>query len=129
MKNEKKNKRNRFSRHAKTGAAFIIIICMVFPGCVSRPLVGSWDNASLVAEQRIIIERQQQYIDSMGWLIQSGATNLQAAIEELGKLNELHEDFGEWLWRVDRFVRAVIAEQQRLERLQLPNSAENAGER
>jgi small-conductance mechanosensitive channel len=111
----------------------IAVITIFFGTCKttdSRHIAPDvWSDATLVAEQRAIIERQREYISDLERIIQTGANNLRNAEERLGSLEDGNIEFANWLQRVDKFVRAVIAEQRRLEQVQFANSGTDAGER
>lgn len=101
----------------------------LFSCATNRPAVDSWADASLVAEQRLEIERQRKYIADLERIIQSGSENLRAAAGYLGELEQGNYDFADWLRRVDQFVRAVIDEQRKLEAVQQSDSGTDAGTR
>ena len=122
--------RKKWHRLLLYKTALIAAIAAVFLcSCAVRPAVGSWDDAVVVAEQRYIIEQQREYIDSLERVIQSGSEHLRRAKEGLGSFEAGNIEFGEWLLRVDEFVRAVIEEQRRLEAVQQPDWREAAGTR
>jgi hypothetical protein len=68
----------------------VVILSALFICCTSgRPaVISGWENASLVAEQRLEIERQRQYIDDLERIIQSGSENLRAAEQYIGELEQ-----------------------------------------
>jgi hypothetical protein len=107
-----------------------VILSALFIGCTSgRPaVISGWENASLVTEQRLEIERQRQYIADLERIIQSGSENLRAAEQYLGELEQGNTDLADWLRRVDEFVRAVITVQREFESVQRANRPEDAGE-
>jgi small-conductance mechanosensitive channel len=101
-------------------------------GCNTSPArtgTGAWEDATLIAEQRAVIERQREYIGDLERIIQAGAGNLREAEDRLGSLEQGNIEFKDWLQRVDEFVRAVIAEQRKLEQVQFANGGTGAGER
>jgi len=93
-----------------------------------RIIVNSWDDAALVAEQRLELERQSAYIAELERALQRGIEDLRAAREYLDSLESTNIEFGAWLQRVDEFVREIIRIQQELERVQRTNSGTDAGE-
>jgi small-conductance mechanosensitive channel len=112
--------------------SFILFVFMALfiSGCNTSPArtgTDTWEDATLVAEQRAVIERQREYISDLERVIQAGAGNLRKAEERLGSLEQGNIEFKDWLQRVDEFVRAVIAEQRRLEQVQFANSGADAG--
>jgi hypothetical protein len=106
-------------------------MALLVGGCATspaRPGPDAWGDATLVAGQRAVIERQREYIGDLERVIQTGADNLRNAEERLGSLEGGNIEFADWLRRVDEFVRAVIAEQRRLEQVQFADSGTDAGE-
>jgi len=111
---------------------FFIFMVLLIGGCNTSPgRTGNdaWEDAAIIAEQRAAIERQREYIGDLERAIQAGASNLRNAEERLGSLEQGNIEFKDWLQRVDDFVRAVIAEQRRLEQVQRANSGADAGTR
>jgi len=113
---------------------YVIIFAVIFAGCLSTnshhiSTGSSWDDARLVAEQRLELERQSKLIADLERIIQSGAENLAEAERYLGEFEQGNLDLEDWLRRVDEFVRRVIAVQRELENIQRTNSGENAGAR
>jgi hypothetical protein len=131
MNNERNN---RIPRKPKgevahgCAAALATVIGMVVAACAGSPAVDSWGDAGLVAEQRLIIEQQQQRLADMGAAIDEVHAGLGRAIDavtaSLDGTGDLKSQFAE----IDIFVRRVIASKQRLEELQHPDSIEDAGE-
>jgi small-conductance mechanosensitive channel len=109
------------------GCTFIFVL---LSGCATgggTRTDTTWEDATLIAEQQAVIERQREYISDLVRIIQAGAGNLREAEERLGSLEQGNIEFKDWLQRVDDFVRAVIAEQRRLEQVQFTNSGADAG--
>jgi len=112
---------------------FYVIFCvLIFALCGSCSTFRGttptgYADAALVAEQRLELERQQRYIAELERTIRGGADALGSAIEAVGLLKEGTGDLQNWLRRIDTFVRAVIREQQKLDKIQRRNSGENAG--
>jgi len=110
-----------------------IIIAIFFSACQTDGNTrrgghgSSWDDAMLVAEQRLELERQRQLIADLERIIQSGSDALTAATQYLGELGNQNLDLDDWLQRVDGFVRSVIGVQQQLDRVQQTESGANAG--
>jgi len=118
-------------RNDKRKKILLFIVALFFVSCTTagRHVGDTWGDASLVTEQRIEIEQQQQLIINLERIIQRGAEHLRAAEERLGNLEGRNFYFEDWLQRVDQFVRAVIRVQRELEEVQLSNSGADAGER
>jgi hypothetical protein len=108
------------------------IITILFTCCVTdnRANVSSssWDNAALVAEQRVIIEQQQQRFDDMGRIVYEVQSDLGRAIDEVVAGLDGNSDLKSQFTVIDRFVRSVIESKRRLEELQSADRAEDAGE-
>ncbi len=85
-------------------------------------------DASLVADQRLELEKQKHYISELERVIQSGAISIREAREYLGELEKENIDLRDWLQRVDTFVRRIAEVERSLDDVQLPNSSEDAGE-
>jgi len=109
---------------------FFIIMALFVYGCNSHPRrTEAWADAALVAKQQAVIDRQREYIGDLERIIHAGSENLRNAEERLGSLDQGTFEFKDWLQRVNEFVRAVIAEQRRLEQVQFTDSGANAAER
>jgi hypothetical protein len=126
MKNAK-GKGRGVLRLPKAGTA-AVIAALVMVSCASRPVVDSWGDAVLVAEQRLVIEQQQRRYEEMGRVIDEIQSWLGRAIDQvtasLAGNGELKSQFAE----IDAFVRAVIEGKRKLEELQRADSREDAGE-
>jgi hypothetical protein len=108
----------------------VITLFILLAGCATvRPAGTAWEDAALVSEQRAAIEQQRQIITDLGEIIKTGADNLRNAEIQLGNLTDGTVELDEWLRGVDAFVRAVIAEQRRLEEVQRTDWGTDAGER
>jgi len=105
-----------------------ISILALFVNCATGTGTERRVEPDLVAEQRIEIERQRQYINELERALQSGINDLRAAREHLNSLESTNIEFRVWLSRVDEFVREIIRIQSELERVQRTDRGENAGE-
>ena len=57
---------------------FVILLCS---GCVTKPgITTAWEDARIIAEQRLIIEQQQQRLDDMGKTLGELSGSLDSAI-------------------------------------------------
>ncbi len=119
----------------RTIYGIIAIISVVYiTGCATAYSRGgtnaqSWEDAALVSEQRLELERQSKLIADLERIIQSGAADLAEAERYLGEFETGNLDLADWLRRVDEFVRRVITVQRELEAVQRTDSGENAAER
>jgi len=113
---------------ARASAAVCVAAIVVLGACVSRPAVGGWGDAGLAAEQRIVIEQQQQRLDDMGAAIESIHDGLGRAIDAVTASLDGNGDLKSKFAEVDYFVRAVIESKRRLEELQRADNSADAGE-
>jgi hypothetical protein len=117
------NKKSRFLCKPRKGiaTAIIIIAALVMVGCASRPVVGSWDDALLVAEQRLEIERLRNDIADMEHIVRSVTDGVESAtarlIDSLGRFGSINE----LLDAMDEYVRSIEAENRQLRALQRAN--------
>ncbi len=111
------------------GYIIISTIFILAVGCRSTGATNSWGDASAAAGQREIIEQQRQRITELERFIEAGAEHLAEAERRLGSLEQGNSDLEDWICRVDAFIRAVIAEQRRLEDVQRADSGTDAGAR
>jgi hypothetical protein len=130
MKNERKGLGfPRRAEAAAAGGAGFVILWLVLAGCVNRPAIAVWDDAGLAAEQRLVIEQQQQRLADMGEAIGTICDGLDRAIGQvtasLNGVGDLQSQFRE----IDAFVRAIIESKRRLEDIQRATGAADAGER
>ena len=112
---------------------YAYIIAILFTGCctIQRPNVSgsSWDNAALVAEQRLEIERLRNDFYNMGRLVGSSADGIDRAAERLsGSLNRI-SSIEDVLDAMDEYVRSIERENRQLRELQRANWPKDAGER
>jgi len=111
-------------------AAAIVIITLVLGACATRrPALDSWGDASLVAEQRLIIEQQQQRLNDMGEAIGRVQSGLERAIDTVTASINGTTDLASKFSGIDRFVRAVIESKRELEDIQQRDSGADAGTR
>ena len=112
---------------------YAVFILPALIGCATARTRGhivdtSFDDAKLVMEQRIELERQSAIIADLERIVQSGARNLAEAERRLGSLEQGNIELAEWLARVDEFVRRIIEVKRELESVQFPDSGTDAGE-
>ena len=114
---------------ARIAAAALAITLVVLAGCASRPSVDSWGDASLVAEQRLIIEQQRQRLNDMGEAVGRIQGSLGKAIDLVTASLEGSGDLASKFEGIDAFVRRVIDSKRELEELQRSDSGADAGTR
>jgi hypothetical protein len=103
-------------------------ICFFFCSCASHPVVNTWDDASLVAEQRAIIEQQRRTLENMGGVIERVHIELGAARIYFESAWTEATDLRSQFAAIDAFVRAIIAAERALEDVQRSDSGTDAGE-
>jgi hypothetical protein len=114
-----------------SGLGFFLVsaaVCFLFGSCVSRPAVNAWEDASLAAEQRAVIEQQRRTLDSMGGVIGEVHAELGAARADFERAWAEALDLRSQFAAIDAFVRTVIAAERELEGLQRADSGTDAGE-
>ena len=128
---ETKIRRMGVSRNPKAGGAAAVCIAALvgLAACASRPAVDSWGDAGLAAEQRLIIEQQQQRFDDMERIVGEVQSGLGRAIDEVTASLDGNGDLKHKFAEIDVFVRAVIESKQKLEALQRTDSGADAGAR
>lgn len=98
---------------------YALIIFTFFVSCRSvGGNVSTWADATLVAEQRAIIEQQAKYITELERTIQRGIQSIDEATERLGRIEEGTVSLQDWLRRVDAFVQEIIGIKSELEQVQ-----------
>jgi Zn-dependent M32 family carboxypeptidase len=107
---------------------FFALLCFCFFSCVSHPVVGVWEDASLVAEQRAVIEEQRRTLIDMGVVVEQIHAELESARSDFARAWTEATDLRSQFAAIDAFVRAVIAAERELENLQRANSGADAGE-
>ena len=109
---------------------YAVLICAVSIGCAAnnRATVGGYSDAALVAEQRIVIEQQQQRFEDMGRIVGEVQSDLGRAVDAIVSGIEGNADSKSQFAIIDQFVRSVIESKRRLEELQSANWGEDAGE-
>jgi hypothetical protein len=107
----------------------IAVLCFLFCSCVSRPVVDVWEDASLVAEQRAVIEQQRRTLDGMGSSIEQIHSGLGAARTDFERAWAESTDLRSQFAAIDTFVRAIITAERELENLQRADRPSDAGER
>jgi hypothetical protein len=112
----------------RKGFLAISAIFLLYNGCASRPVVGVWEDASLVAEQRAVIEQQRRTLDDMGSSIEQVHSGLGAARTDFERAWAEATDLRSQFAAIDAFVRAIIAAERELEDLQRADSGTDAGE-
>jgi Zn-dependent M32 family carboxypeptidase len=100
-----------------------------FCSCVSRPVAGIWEDASLAAEQRAVIEEQRRTLDDMGSAVGQIQHDLGAARVDFERAWAEAADLRSQFAAIDAFVRTVIAAERELEDIQRADSGTDAGER
>jgi hypothetical protein len=106
----------------------VAVFCFLFCSCASRPVVDVWEDASLVAEQRAVIEQQRRTLDDMGSSIEQVHAGLGAARTDFERAWAEAADLRSQFAAIDAFVRAIIAAERELENLQRTDSGTDAGE-
>jgi hypothetical protein len=124
MKNEK---RKRVSRFVETAVLFAVCLCMA--ACHSRPAVNAWDDARLAAEQRLENERLRNDIERMGEYQLQISERIDNIAEGLVRGLERCDSIEDVAGEIDRFVRAILDENQKLRNLQRTDGEAAAGER
>jgi hypothetical protein len=109
----------------------VLILLFFISSCVSHPGDSSdtWSDATLIAEQRAVIESQQQTLRDMGDSIESVRVSLESARENVIRATEQVTDLRTLFREIDLFVKSVIDAERILEELQQSNSGEDAGTR
>ncbi len=110
----------------------IAVICIAYvsacAGVNSRGTVDVWNDAALVSEQRLELERLRQDITDMEKFQREISDRIEwitdGLIDSLERCETIEDIFRE----VDVFVRTLIDENQQLRALQRTDSGENAGE-
>jgi SMC interacting uncharacterized protein involved in chromosome segregation len=108
---------------------YLVLMGFCLLGCVSSKSVDVWTDAALVSEQATVIENQQRLLDNMGDTIGTIRDDLASARADLNRAISQVDSLREQWQAIDQFVREIIKVEQRLEALQQPDRAENAGER
>lgn len=122
---------NKIRRIIYAVIIFTITVTAFMGCCTHRHNVSgsSWDNASLVAEQRIIIEQQQSRFEYMERIVDEVQSNLGRAVDAVIAGIDGNTDIQNQFAVIDQFVRSVIEGKRRLENIQLADSGTDAGER
>jgi PBP1b-binding outer membrane lipoprotein LpoB len=111
---------------------YAVFITILFTGCATNNRTNvsdnSWNDATLVAEQRLIIEQQQQRFDNMGKIIDEVQSDLGRAVDKVIDGLDGNRDLKSQFAIIDQFVRSVIESKRRLEILQSTDWTEDAGE-
>jgi hypothetical protein len=105
----------------------IVAFCFLFYSCASRPTVNAWRDASLVAEQRAEIEQLKRDITDMGANQREVSERIDrittGLTRGLGRCETIEDIFTE----IDRFVRELIDENNKLRGIQQPDRPTDAG--
>ena len=93
---------------------------LALTGCASKPAhtADTWTDATLVAEQAAVIAEQRRTLDDLGQAVGAIRGNLEDARADLDRAVREAQDLGEQWSAIDRFVRAIIDAERRLEELQ-----------
>jgi len=114
-------------------AVFITIITILFGMCKttssSRINPDAWNDATLAAEQRVIIDRQQRQLEDMGRIIRTVQADIGQAVEDFRESLNANKDLRSQFNNIDSFVRRIIEGQRQLEDWYKSIMGENAGKR
>jgi uncharacterized protein YceK len=108
----------------------VIIIIFVFSGCATTiPTADAYSDGSLIAKQRAEIEQLKRDITDMGtvqWEVSERIDGITAGLTNgLERCETIEDIFTE----IDRFVRDLIDENNKLRNLQQPDRGTDAGNR
>jgi uncharacterized coiled-coil DUF342 family protein len=105
-----------------------IVLALVLVSCTSNPSVDAYSDGSLIANQRAEIEQLKRDITDMG-------TNQREVSERIDRITagltsglERCETINDIFAEIDRFVRELIDENNKLRSLQRPDRTTDAGE-
>jgi hypothetical protein len=106
-----------------------VVIALVLVSCASGPSADAYSDGTLIAEQRAEIERLKRDIADMGAnqrevseRIDGITAGLTSGLERCGTIEDIFAE-------IDRFVRELIDENNKLGNLQQPDRSADAGER
>jgi methyl-accepting chemotaxis protein len=106
----------------------IAVFCFLFCSCASHPVAGVWEDASLVAEQRAEIEQLKRDITDMGANRREISERIDSITAGLTDGLERCETINDIFTEIDRFVRELIDENNKLRSLQQSDRPADAGE-
>jgi hypothetical protein len=101
--------------------------CLCFGSCASRPVVDAWEDATLVAEQRAVIEQLKRDLADMGAHQREVSERIDLITAGLTDGLERCETIEDIFTEIDRFVRDLVDENSKLRDLQRTDSGTDAG--
>jgi hypothetical protein len=111
---------------------YALVFIKIFSGCASHDRsnvsASSWDNALMVSEQRLEIERLRNDFHTVGFIIRDIADRNEGAtrrlVDSLGRVSTIEAIID----AMDDYVRTIETENRQLRNLLRTNWGENVGE-
>jgi hypothetical protein len=106
-----------------------IILALLLASCASGPAAGAYSDGALIAEQRAEIEQLKRDITDMGAAQREVSERIDGITAGLARGLERCRTIEDVFAEIDRFVRELIDENNKLRGVQPTDRPTDAGER